>query len=62
MKSLETLRDTMFQQEATAAVTLATKPPHQHKSKVEALEMAAVLIKQIYSIDINLCFTTVVSM
>lgn len=33
-----------------------------NKSKVEVLEMAAVLIKQIYSIDINSCFTTVVPM
>lgn len=45
---------------SSAAVTLATKPYHQLKSKVEVLEMAAVLIKQIYSIDINSCFTTIV--
>lgn len=47
---------------SSAAVTLATKPYRQLKSKVELLEMAAVLIKQIYSIDINSCFTTIVPM
>lgn len=41
----------MFYEEAPAAITLSTKPSCQHKSKVEVLEIAAVLIKQIYSID-----------
>lgn len=58
---LSEVQHLFIQQEATAAVALPTnKPSHQHKSEVEVLEMAAVLIKQIYSIDINSCFTTAV--
>lgn len=49
----------LTQQEATAVVALPTEPSHPHKSEVEVLEMAAVLIKWIYSIDINSHFSRV---